>query len=126
MPSAETWQVLLVEDEFDSIQMLSKILTHYGAVVHVAHNGHECLQSLETLHPTIIIMDLAMPVMDGWETLEKIRSNPETADIPVAAVTAYHSVSVAEDAYEAGFDGYFPKPVDTGTIIERLAELIRP
>src|SRR5687767_10631619 len=124
MLDVKAWRVLVVEDEFDSIQMVSKILRHHGAEVHVAHNGHECLARLETLQPTLIIMDLAMPEMDGWETLEKIRANPNTAKIPIAAITAYHSVNVAEDAREAGFDGYFPKPLDTGSIVESLAELL--
>jgi CheY-like chemotaxis protein len=125
MLNVSEWRVLVVEDEFDSIQMVSKILRHHGAEVYVAHNGRECLASLESLKPTLIIMDLAMPEMDGWETLEKIRANPHTAKIPVAAITAYYSVNVAEDAHEAGFDGYFPKPLDTGKIVEHLAELLK-
>lgn len=125
MLNVVSWRVLVVEDEFDSIQMVSKILRHHGAEVHIAHNGRECLKALETLVPTLIIMDLALPEMDGWETLEKIRANPETRHIPVAAITAYHSVNVAEDAHEAGFNAYFPKPLNTSTIIEQLGELIK-
>jgi two-component system chemotaxis sensor kinase CheA len=64
------WQILVVEDEFDSIQMVSKILQHYGAEVHIAHNGFECLDILETLQPTLVIMDLALPEMDGWENTQ--------------------------------------------------------
>lgn len=118
------WCVLVVEDEYDSVQMVSKILRHYGADVHIANNGHECLAKLEDLDPTLIIMDLALPEMDGWETLVRIRSNINTAHIPVAAITAYHSVSVAEDARNAGFNAYFPKPLDTATIIEKLGEIV--
>lgn len=125
MLDVKSWRVLVVEDEFDSIQMVSKILRHHGAEVHVARNGRECLKALETLRPTLIIMDLALPEMDGWEALEKIRANPQTARIPVAAITAYHSVNVAEDAHEAGFNAYFPKPLDTGRIIESLGELLK-
>lgn len=122
--TVKEWRVLVVEDEFDSIQMVSKILRHHGAEVFIAHNGKECLQQLESLHPTLIIMDLALPEMDGWETLEKIRANPKTAKLPVVAITAYHSVNVAEDAHEAGFNAYFPKPLDTGRIIESLGDLL--
>jgi CheY-like chemotaxis protein len=124
MVDASLWRVLVVEDEFDSIQMVSKILRHHGAEVHIARDGHECIKLLETLEPTLIIMDLALPEMDGWETLEKIRSNPATAQLLVVAITAYHSVSVAEDAHEAGFNAYFPKPLDTHSIIDRLGKLI--
>ena len=124
MANASNWRILVVEDEFDSIQMVSKILNHSGAEVHVAHNGYECIQMLETFTPTFIIMDLALPEMDGWETLEKIRENEQTAHIPVAAITAYHSVNVEEDAHDAGFNAYFPKPLDTINIVDSLSHLI--
>jgi CheY-like chemotaxis protein len=118
------WQILVVEDEFDSIQMVSKILQHYGAEVHIAHNGFECLDILETLQPTLVIMDLALPEMDGWETLKRLRAQPRTAALRVVAITAYHSVSVHEDALKAGFNGYFPKPLDTGSIVTELSHII--
>jgi CheY-like chemotaxis protein len=125
MVNVKDWHILVVEDEYDSIQMISIILRHHGAEVHIARNGRECLEALEKLRPTLIIMDLALPEMDGWETLEKIRANIQTSQIPVVAITAYHSVNVAEDAYEAGFDAYFSKPLDTGTIVESLADLLK-
>jgi two-component system cell cycle response regulator DivK len=118
------WYILVVEDEFDSIQMLSKILTHHGARVEVAKSGFECLKALETAIPTLIIMDLALPGMDGWETLDKIRQNPRTAHIPVVAITAYHSPSVAEDAHHAGFNAYLPKPLDTNAFVQQIAGVI--
>lgn len=122
---ASNWQVMVVEDEFDSVQVVSRVLQHHGAQVHVARNGHEALQMLTEVVPTLIIMDLAMPEMDGWETLTKIRANPHTAHIPVVAMTAYHSVNVAEDALHAGFDAYLPKPLDTNSLVQKLAEVLK-
>ncbi len=119
------WRVLVVEDEYDSIQMVSKILRHHGAEVHIAHDGHECLEKLAQLDPTIVIMDLALPQMDGWETLDKIREDTTYQHIPVVAITAYHSVNVEDDARKAGFNAYFPKPLDTSTIMHRLAEIVK-
>lgn len=118
------WRVLVVEDEYDSIQMVSKILRHHGAEVHVAHNGHECMAMLQEFEPTLVIMDLALPEMDGWETLKSIRSNQQTAHLPVVAITAYHSVNVAEDAASAGFNAYFPKPLDTNALVRKLAAVL--
>jgi CheY-like chemotaxis protein len=120
----QEWDVLIVEDEFDSLQTLSIILKHYGIQIHVSHNGKECLNMLETLHPTAIVMDLAMPEMDGWETLTEIRANHRISHIPVIAVTAFYSVDVAEDAMRAGFDGYFPKPVSPTHFVEQLGQII--
>lgn len=124
MTNANNWRVLVVEDEFDSIQMVSKILRHHGAEVHIAHNGHECIETLQSYTPTFIIMDLALPEMDGWETLSKIRENEHTAHLKVVAITAYHSVNVEEDANEAGFDAYFPKPLNINSIMDRLNDLV--
>lgn len=118
------WHVLIVEDEYDSVQMVSKILTHSGIKVTVASNGYEALDLLNHLQPTVIVMDLAMPRMDGWITLGKIRANPRTADLPVVAITAYHSNDVEIDVDEAGFDGYFAKPIDPYTFVDRLAEIV--
>jgi chemosensory pili system protein ChpA (sensor histidine kinase/response regulator) len=118
------WHVLVVEDEFDSIQLVSKILQHSGIHVEIAHNGIEALEVLSHHIPTIIVMDLSMPEMDGWETLERIRQNPSTAHIPVVAITAYHSVSVEEDAKKAGFDFYMPKPLDTQALVKHLERVI--
>lgn len=124
MVDASNWCVLVVEDEFDSAVLMAKILEFHGAEVHLAKSGQECLDKLQDLEATIVLLDLSLPGMDGWETLDKIRSNTKTAQIPVAAVTAYHSVSVAEDAHQAGFDAYFSKPINSNTIMEKLAKLI--
>jgi CheY-like chemotaxis protein len=120
-----TWRVLVVDDEYDSIQMVSKILRHHGAEVRVAHDGHECIEMLQNFEPTLVIMDLALPEMDGWETLSHIRADKQTAHLPVVAITAYHSVNVAEDAATAGFNGYFPKPLDTNALVRKLAEVVK-
>ena len=120
----QDWTVLVVEDDHDSIQMVSKILTHYGAHVHIAHNGRECLESVDGVNPTLIVMDLAMPEMDGWETLVELRANPSTAHIPVVAITAYHSGNVEEEAARVGFDAYFPKPLSPTSFVEDLAHVV--
>lgn len=124
MPNPADWTVLVVEDLDDSIQVISQILGHHGVDVHVAHDGVECLRLLEDITPTLLVVDLHMPELDGWGTLAAIRQNPATAALPVVAVTAYHSVHVAEDAHNAGFDAYFPKPIAAGTFVTTLAELI--
>ncbi len=118
------WRILVVEDEYDSVQMVSKVLSYHGIMVEVAQNGSECLERLHDFEPTIIVTDLAMPGMDGWETLAAIRANPATQHIPVVALTAYHSVDVAEEARHAGFDAFFPKPVDPRSFVQSLADLV--
>jgi CheY-like chemotaxis protein len=122
--NVNTWNVIVVEDTYDDQQLVSRILEHYGARVLIAKNGNECLQLLSQMEPTVIITDLSMPGKDGWQMLVAIRSNVDMAHIPVIAMTAYHSTDVAEDAMKAGFDGYFPKPINPQTFVGRLVEII--
>jgi CheY-like chemotaxis protein len=124
MANTEKWRVLVVEDEYDSLQVVSKVLQYHHIHVTVARNGRECLQILPEVNPTLIVMDLAMPEMDGWETLVEIRANPATAHIPVVAVTAYGSDRVASDALQAGFNGYFPKPVSPYSFVDDLVKVV--
>lgn len=121
---AYNWNVLIVDDEYDSIQVMTRVFTYHGATVYVARNGRECLHILKDFKPSIILMDLDMPIMDGWEALAHIRANPATNHLPVVAVTAYHSANVAEDAVQAGFNGYFAKPVSIRSFMPRLEQLI--
>ncbi|NDJ53600.1 MAG: response regulator [Chloroflexi bacterium] len=118
------WHILLVEDELDSVQVVSTILTFHGIDVTVARDGLECLDALDTFTPTAIIMDLSMPNLDGWATLAQIRDDATISDLPVIAITAYHSANVAQDAMTAGFDAYFPKPVDAGSFVDKLQGII--
>lgn len=120
----KTWKVFIVEDEYDSVQMVSKIVSHSGAQVFVARNGRECLEQVSQVDPTVIIMDLAMPEMDGWETLVELRANPNTAHIPVVAITAYHSETVEEDTQRVGFDAYFPKPLSPSSFVDSLGSIL--
>ncbi len=118
------WHFLVVEDTDDDVQMVSKVLTHHNIQVTITRNGHECLDALAQFEPTAIIMDLAMPGLNGWETLVEIRANPDTAHIPVIAITAYGSDRVAQDALEAGFNGYIPKPIKPTQFVGQVTRML--
>lgn len=124
MTQASNWKVLVVEDTEDDKVVISKIFTHYGAEVIVANNGKDCLSILAHMTPTFIVTDLSMPQMDGWQTLASIRANPDTAHIPVVAVTAYHSADMDVDVQKAGFDAYFPKPVRPAQLMDVIMDLL--
>lgn len=118
------WTIILVEDTYDDIQVISRLLAYYGINVYVAGNGEECCTLLETVRPTAIVTDLAMPGMDGWETLKAIRSHPQYNHVPVIAITAYGSAEVAEEARRMRFDGYFSKPLDPVSFVEQLEVIV--
>jgi CheY-like chemotaxis protein len=119
-----TWQVIIVEDEFDSMQMVSAILRYHHIDILVAHNGIECLELLKTHHATMVLTDLSMPEMDGWQTLNAIRSDPRLEHLPVVAITAYYSKAVSERAMAAGFNAFFAKPISPRTFVQELSKLI--
>ncbi len=120
MTDMSQWTVILVDDEPDSLNLLYDILQYNRVTVHRAANGRECLALLDEVTPTLVIVDLAMPHPDGWDILSAIRGRSSTADLPVVAVTAYHSGSVAAQARQAGFNAFFPKPIKAGEFLERL------
>jgi two-component system cell cycle response regulator DivK len=120
----KNWIVIIVEDTYDDMQLATAVLEYDGIEVQVAHNGNECLQLLQSVKPTLIVTDLAMPEMDGWQLLDAIRANPKTAHIPVVAVSAYYSADVARDANSAGFDACFAKPISPREFVNQLDSII--
>lgn len=83
------WTVLVVDDEPDNREIAQTVLSFGGVKVHTAVNGADGIKLLETLSPTFVLLDLSMPVMDGWEMLKLVRANPKTQNIPIIALTAH-------------------------------------
>lgn len=123
MSDFSRWRVMIVDDDYDSIRVVSTILAHHNIEVRLCRSGSECLALLDKWVPSLVITDLALPAMDGWQLLAALRADPRTADLPIVAITAYHSVDVAADAAAAGFAACFSKPVDARTFVERLARV---
>ena len=114
------WTVLIVDDEPDNRTIAETVLSFSGAKVHTAVHGVDGLKLLEDLTPSFVLLDLSMPVMDGWEMLKQIRANVKTQTIPVIALTAHAMAGDRERALEAGFDGYIAKPFRLGTFMSEL------
>ena len=119
------WTVLLVDDEPDNRVIAEKVLGFGGAKVYTAVHGAEALTKLETISPSFILLDLSMPVMDGWEMIKVIRENERTASLPVIALTAHAMAGDREQVIEAGFDGYIAKPFRLGTFISDIKNCFR-
>jgi CheY-like chemotaxis protein len=118
------WVVLLVDDQPDNITIGKAAFKHYGVQVHTATNGEECLGKLEQLLPKLILLDLRMPKIDGWETFRQIRQNPAWKQVPVIALTAYAMDGDREQVLEAGFDGYISKPFDVFTLVMQVQSIL--
>lgn len=125
MLEANNWRILIVDDEDDSIDILEQTLEIYGVTtIKMVANGVECLATLDNYDANLLIIDLSMPEMDGWRTLENVRANPDFNAIRMVAITAYHSAQVALEARRVGFDAYFEKPIDVDTFMDTLGRIM--
>ncbi len=113
-------KILVIEDDEQSRILLNQLLRYHGYEVLEAENGSAGIETAERERPDLILMDLQLPLMDGYTALGRMRANPETREIPIIAVTAYAMKGDREKALEAGADAYITKPID----IKELPELI--
>ncbi|HVO70490.1 MAG TPA: response regulator [Aggregatilineaceae bacterium] len=119
---ARTWSVLLVEDELDNREVISETLIYFGVFVRTAENGMDALRVLEEFTPDLILLDLSMPKMDGWEMRKRVKSDPRFANIPIIALTAHAMAGDKEHALDVGFDGYITKPISIATLVQNIRE----
>jgi CheY-like chemotaxis protein len=118
------WEVVVIDDEPDSLEVASRILRFYGAIVYTAANGQEGLELIRRQRPKFVISDLSMPVMDGWEMLFEIQQDRHIAQIPIIALTAHAMVGDRTRAIEAGFYNYLTKPLTASTFMGDLLRLL--
>lgn len=116
-------KILLVEDNEDNRDMLSRRLERKDFIVSLAVDGEEGVNKAKVEMPDLILMDMSLPVMDGWEATKNLKKIPETANIPVIALTAHAMSSDREKAMEAGCDDYDTKPVDFTRLLEKISRL---
>lgn len=121
--------VFVVDDNPLNLELVSDVLEAAGHVVRQASSGAEALQAVRSDAPDLILMDIGLPGMDGYEVLRALRGDPATAAIPVVALTAYAMAGDELQARESGFDGYITKPINTRSFaqtVSRLLEQPRP
>jgi len=113
-------RVLLIEDEPDFLFISSRILQKAGFDVIESQSGKEALELVTTQKPDLILTDLCLPVMDGFEILRKIRENKENDHIPVVALTGNDMREARQNAIEKGFDDFWVKPFSENNIIDKI------
>jgi signal transduction histidine kinase/DNA-binding response OmpR family regulator len=116
-------KVLLVDDDQDTLFTINEIVQSCGCKTTMANGGKECIEHLESEIPDLILLDIMMPDMDGFQTLKKIRENEKWINIPVFAVTAKAMVGDREIILKQGFDDYIPKPVNAVAMAFKIEKL---
>ncbi len=117
-------KILYVEDNDDNVYMLKSRLERRGYTVCVATDGEQGMEMARTEAPALIIMDLSLPTVDGWEATRRLKSVEETRRIPIIALSAHAMVGDRESALEAGCDDYDTKPVEFQRLLEKIGALL--
>lgn len=117
-------KILLVEDNELNRDMLMRRLQRKGYEVVAAVDGQQGVQLAESLAPDIILMDMSIPIIDGWTATQQIKANPKTHAIPIIALTAHAMTSDRDKALECGCDDFDTKPIDFARLVEKIEKLL--
>ena len=117
-------RVLIADDNPDGRELLREVLQSEDCQVLEAADGKEALDRARLNHPDVVLLDLQMPVMDGFSALQQLRQDPRWATLPVAAVTAYAMHGDRESTLAAGFDDYIAKPIHPASLRNSITRLL--
>jgi len=117
-------KILLVEDDEMNRDMLSRRLVKRGYDVVIAVNGQEGVEKARSMYPGLILMDMSLPVMDGWTATRTLKGDPETSGIPIIALTAHAMSGDETKAREAGADDFDTKPVELKRLLSKMEDLL--
>lgn len=115
--------VMVVDDNLITIKLMKRYLNAAGYEVASAEDGLDCLQKLEEIRPDVIVMDVMMPKMDGYQATQKIKENEKTKDIPVVIVTALNDVSNQLKSIVSGADDFLSKPIEEKLLLAKVKVL---
>ena len=117
-------RILVAEDNAVNRELLRELLEARGYTVFEACDGQEALRMIEETKPELLLLDIGMPVLDGFGVIRRIRENPSLPPLPVVAVTAYAMRGDRETILASGFDGYLSKPLNPASLTEELDRLL--
>ena len=118
-------QILVVDDEQDILELIRHTLNKEGYEVHVAANGQQAVEKAKKIKPSLILMDVMMPVMDGMEACRQLKEDPETAKLPIIFLTARSEEFAELAGFEAGADDYISKPIRSRVLLSRIRAILR-
>jgi two-component system, cell cycle response regulator DivK len=118
--------ILLVEDNEDNLVVYRTILEHVGYRVVEARDGEEGIARAQETSPDLILMDISIPKMDGWEATQRLKADEATRNIPIIALTAHALEEDRQKAAQAGCDGYLAKPVEPRRVVQEVERFVGP
>jgi two-component system cell cycle response regulator DivK len=118
-------RILVVEDQEDNRRILRDLLTSADYEMTEAENGEEALAAVARQRPDLILMDIQLPILDGYEATRRIKADPTLKDVPIIAVTSYALSGDEDKARAAGCDGFVAKPYSPRQLLAKIRELVR-
>ena len=117
-------RILVVEDQVDNRQILRDLLTNAGFDIVEAENGEEAIASAQAIRPDLILMDIQLPILDGYEATRRLKADPDLKSIPIIVVTSYALSGDEEKARLAGCDDYVAKPFSPRLLLTQIKEYV--
>jgi CheY-like chemotaxis protein len=124
MADATPIRILLVDDEPSILEMFATYLQFCGFEVIKAEDGEQALRLIRDTQPQVIVLDIKMPRMDGWEACRRIKADPKTCGIPVIFLTAYDQIQDRQNARQLGVQGYVTKPCEPSVLVQAIQQVI--
>lgn len=125
MADRPEWRILVVDDNVQNVELLEAYLGQLDCEVITAFDGAEALQRARDANPDLILLDVMMPKVSGFEVCKQLKSDPATRDIPILMVTALHESADIERGVEAGTDDFLTKPIQKAVLLTRVRALLR-
>ena len=117
-------RVVYVEDDADNVYMLTRRLARRGFDVTGAADGAAGVEAVRSHRPDLVLMDMSLPIMDGWEATRRLKADPETRSIPVVGLSSHAMLGDREDALAAGCDDYDTKPIEIERLVGKMQVLL--
>jgi CheY-like chemotaxis protein len=119
-------RILYIEDNVQNLYLVTFILEKNGYEVHSAVDGQEGIDNAAALRPDLILLDIQLPLMDGYDVARQLRANPDLTSVPIVAVTSYAMTGDREKTLAAGCNGYIEKPINPDTFIQQVEQHLLP
>ncbi|HTJ41480.1 MAG TPA: response regulator [Kofleriaceae bacterium] len=117
--------VMIVDDFEDARELMGELLRHWGFDVIECADGSEAMSRAETDQPDVILMDMSMPVVDGWEATRYLKQNARTQHIPIIALTSHALIGSSDPAFQAGCDAFLARPCPPQRVLEEVKRMLR-
>ena len=118
-------RILIADDNQQNRELVEAYLSDEDYIIEMAHDGQHTLAQVEAFHPDLILLDIMMPKLSGYEVCQKLKSDPETANIPILVVTALHEKGDIEKAVKSGCDDFLSKPINSIELKTRVRSMLR-